>query len=63
MKRLPENSQLLSFQVIEIEWFYLLSVIHYSLNRIRYLGAILTFTPGSPSGVPVNITPPFSRAF
>ena len=63
MKRLPENSHLLSFQVIGNEWFNLLSVIQYAIKRVSYFDLLLTLTPGSSFGVPVNSIPASLNAF
>ena len=41
MKLPPKSSHLLTFQVIEIEWFNLLSVKQYAINRICFLLGVL----------------------
>ena len=41
MKPLQKFSHLLSFQVIEFEWFNVLLVIQCALNRVRFLLVVL----------------------
>jgi len=47
MKRPQKSSHFLSYQVIENEWFNLVSVIQYAINRVGFQFVVLTLTPGS----------------